>query len=377
MTLSFFSFVSHADTTIQMEMYNGVYRIPCIVNGAKMKFIFDTGASNVCMSMAMAEYLYDNDFIKQEDIMGIGTSSVADGRIVDHIKLKLKDIQIEDLHIYDVEAVVIDGQNAPLLMGQSAIQKLGSIEINGSLLVIKNEMENNDEFINKLFEQANQAFDNNLYGKAIEAYSQLYSMNQLSDYELFKYANACYLNSDYLKAQNIINQVQDFSYFEERSIDIYQFLGFLNFSLENYYDAISYYEMSNKKIYNNLKDDTEKEAVFKNWMYEADCYYLMNDYKNARDRYRMAAMMFGWIHNVDIKYLQRDSKNRLKKKEQSFRNDDIDYVLYQLFYCNERSGVWSTEGFLFEATAMARAGNKHAMKMCNDAGIDPYSSIWR
>lgn len=31
-----------SQTVIQMEEYGGVYRIPCKVNGAKMKLIFDT-----------------------------------------------------------------------------------------------------------------------------------------------------------------------------------------------------------------------------------------------------------------------------------------------------------------------------------------------
>ena len=196
-----FRFVSLADTTIKMEEYNGVYRIPCIVNGAKMKFIFDTGASNVCISMAMAEYLYDNDFIKQEDIIGIGTSSVADGRIVDHIKLKLKDIQIEDLHIYNVEAVVIDGQNAPLLMGQSAIQKLGSIEINGSTLTIHNDNGGSqDDYVRNLYMGLAKARSNRLDEKALEYFDILFSMGILSDFELYDYAGLLCSNEEYSKA---------------------------------------------------------------------------------------------------------------------------------------------------------------------------------
>ena len=114
--------ISNAQTIIQMEEYGGVYRIPCKVNGAKMKLIFDTGAENVCLSLPMAEYLFDNDFISSADIIGSGSSTVADGRIVDHVELIIKDIEIEGIHLYNVRAVVIEGQNAPLLMGQSAIQ---------------------------------------------------------------------------------------------------------------------------------------------------------------------------------------------------------------------------------------------------------------
>lgn len=129
---------SFAQTTIEMESYGGVYRIPCIVNGAKMKFIFDTGASSVSISLAIAEYLFDNGYIQKGDILGVGTSAVADGGIVDHINIRLRDIEIAGLHLKNVDAVVIDGQNVPLLMGQSAIQKLGPIELDGNKLIIKN-----------------------------------------------------------------------------------------------------------------------------------------------------------------------------------------------------------------------------------------------
>ena len=54
-----------AQVTITMEQDGGVYKVPCIVNGAKMKFIFDTGAANVCLSESMADYLLDNDYISK------------------------------------------------------------------------------------------------------------------------------------------------------------------------------------------------------------------------------------------------------------------------------------------------------------------------
>ena len=97
----------YAQVTITMEQDGGVYKVPCVVNGAKMKFIFDTGAATVCLSESMAEYLLDNDYITRDDILGIGTSQVADGRIVDHVKINLRDIEIAGLHLKDVEAVVV------------------------------------------------------------------------------------------------------------------------------------------------------------------------------------------------------------------------------------------------------------------------------
>ena len=223
-----FANTAWSDTVIQMEEYNGVYRIPCIVNGAKMKFIFDTGASNVCLSMSMAEYLYDNEFISKEDILGTGSSSVADGRIVDHVIINLKDIEIAGQHLNNVQAVVIDGQNAPLLMGQSAIQKLGSIELNGSLLTIHNDQLDNSEFIDNLFKEASVAYDNKLYDRAVAKYSQLHSMNQLSDYGKYQYAWAALMNEDPEKAQRILDEISNFEYFENEKIDVYRLLGFIN-----------------------------------------------------------------------------------------------------------------------------------------------------
>ena len=110
-----------------MEKQNGVYKISCSVNGAKMKMIFDTGASMVSISQSMANFLYENDYISDSDILGKGTSRTADGSIVDNVVINLKDIEISGLHIKNVQATVISSQNAPLLLGQSAIQKLGRI----------------------------------------------------------------------------------------------------------------------------------------------------------------------------------------------------------------------------------------------------------
>ena len=133
---------SSAQKVIQMESTNGVYRIACSVNGAKMKMIFDTGASNVSLSETMANFLYDNDYISKEDILGTSKTLTADGSIHDNVVINIKDIEVSGLHLKNVQAVVISGQNAPLLLGQSAIQKLGSITIEGNRLIINDAVGN-------------------------------------------------------------------------------------------------------------------------------------------------------------------------------------------------------------------------------------------
>lgn len=367
----FLSLNSWSQKTIVMEEYNGIYRIPCTVNGAKMKFVFDTGASNVCLSMSMAEYLFDNDYITKKDILGVGKSSVADGRIVNHVNILLKDINIDGIHLNNVKAVVIEGQNAPLLMGQTAIQKLGSIEINGNILTIKNGSNDDLDAIDKLFEEADQAMSNKFYNKAAEKYAQLYAMNQLSEYGIFSYANACFMNGDYNQAWDVLSKIEDFDYYIKNDIDIYFLMGSVCFGLRRFRDASRYYNLRCEKMYINDKMEWYKSA-FQSGM----SLYFNEDYDEAARYFLMAIECYAIVHNVDRSYIIRDCKNRLKKRETSYRNAEIDEVLFYYCICNYRSNNWNTESYFLELAALARAGNKEAIKECNALNIDPHSGIW-
>ena len=155
-----------AQKSIVMEHDGGVYRIPCKVNGAKMKMIFDTGASSVSISSSIAQYLYDNDYITKDDVIGTGKSQVADGRMVDHFIINLRDIEIDGIHVQNVKATVSESLTAPLLFGQSAIQKLGKISLSGNILTIENYTNNYTlKQIYELQDKINQAYfdDKNYY----------------------------------------------------------------------------------------------------------------------------------------------------------------------------------------------------------------------
>ena len=108
---------------------NGLYLIPCTVNGVPMKFIFDTGASSVNISMAEALFLLKNGYIQESDIKGISHAQIANGEIVENTRILLSKIEIGGIEINDVDATVSHNLNAPLLLGQSAISKLGNIQL--------------------------------------------------------------------------------------------------------------------------------------------------------------------------------------------------------------------------------------------------------
>ena len=115
---------------------SGIYTIPCEVNGLKLRFVFDTGASDVHISLLDAAFMLKNGYISKDDFIGKGSYTMADGSISDNAVINLKEIRIGNLRIKDVKASISSKINASLLLGQSAIQKIGKYTIDGNYLIL-------------------------------------------------------------------------------------------------------------------------------------------------------------------------------------------------------------------------------------------------
>ena len=127
-------------TEVQMKkMYSGVYEVPCTINGLELKFIFDTGASDVTISSVEASFMLKNNYLSKDDIRGKEYFSTATGEIHEGTKINLREIKIGDAVLKNVEASVVKNQQAPLLLGQSVLERFGTITIDNinSKLVIK------------------------------------------------------------------------------------------------------------------------------------------------------------------------------------------------------------------------------------------------
>jgi clan AA aspartic protease (TIGR02281 family) len=125
---------------VQMKkMYSGVYEVPCLINGLQLKFIFDTGASDVSISSVEASFMLKNGYLNKDDIRGKEYFSTATGEIHEGTKINLREIKIGDAVLKNVEASVVQNQQAPLLLGQSVLERFGTITIDNinSKLVIK------------------------------------------------------------------------------------------------------------------------------------------------------------------------------------------------------------------------------------------------
>lgn len=246
----------NAQTVIQMEKENGVFKIACKVNGARMKMVFDTGAASVSLSMSMANYLYENDYITKDDIIGAGQSKTADGSIVDHIIVNLKDIEISGLHIKNVKATVIDGQNVPLLLGQTAIQKLGPVTISGSRLIINNSSNKvlSEEEVVKLKNKADSLYNNVLYNAAFEIYSILRNNNKLSLKDYCSFIFCCIRIGQYERAVDLVSECEntnEFSESEERLKQALYSCAILAYAYVKDYEGELFYtekEIASKQI---------------------------------------------------------------------------------------------------------------------------------
>ncbi|MGE0019004.1 MAG: retroviral-like aspartic protease family protein [Draconibacterium sp.] len=141
----FLTITLNAQTAIKMQKRGGVYEVPCKVNGLPLKFIFDTGASDVCISMSEAIFMIKNEYLSEKDISGTQYYSIANGDIQEGTTVNLKVIEIGGLKLYNVNASIIHSLEAPLLLGQSALKKLGRIEFDygSDMLLIYDKNDSN------------------------------------------------------------------------------------------------------------------------------------------------------------------------------------------------------------------------------------------
>jgi aspartyl protease family protein len=116
-------------SVVKMRKAGGVYFVPCKINGTEMEFIFDTGASDITMSLTEAVFLYKQGKLKDDDVIGTQQYQIADGSIHEGTVVILRKVQIGDWELSDVQASIVDNMEAPLLLGQSALAKFGKISI--------------------------------------------------------------------------------------------------------------------------------------------------------------------------------------------------------------------------------------------------------
>ena len=117
----------------------GTFEIPCDINGLPLQMIFDTGASDVTISSVEANFMLKNGYLSEKDVKGKKYYQIANGQLSEGTVITLREVKVGDAVLRNVDASVVNSQKAPLLLGQSAMERFGTITIDNinNKLVIK------------------------------------------------------------------------------------------------------------------------------------------------------------------------------------------------------------------------------------------------
>lgn len=116
-----------SQTTIKMKQEDGISTVPCKVNGLNLSFSFATAAPDVKIAYAEANFMYKNRYLGPADVSspaGFLAAELAEGAVVN-----IKEIEFAGLKLNNIVATVSNNLSAPLLLGQSALAKLGQMQM--------------------------------------------------------------------------------------------------------------------------------------------------------------------------------------------------------------------------------------------------------
>ena len=378
------SMCMYSQIVIPMQQDNGVYRVQCKVNGAKMKMVFDTGASAVSLSLNIAQYLYDNDYISDSDILEQGQSQTADGRIVDHLKINIKDLEIGGQHVENVAAIVMANQSAPLLLGQSAIQKLGRIQIEGSNLIILDANEElTDEEIDQYAEIADQAMTDQDFAKSELYYSKLYNGDYLTNKGLWEYAFACDMNHNYKKALQIYKELENSEYskadaynFVTIQFNLFSKIAHCYIELNMEYLISSWVDKAVAIVHPGMKLGSGESITTDDQYHIIPVIYtniaasLMEKekYEDAARYYKETFASYAKHHKLSITALWNIMVGKTKNSTLS-KDEGVQGTAFNYAKCKWLSYSISDEEFNDILLSLAHNNNERAKIFCNENGI--------
>ena len=130
--------VKDFEYAVKLEQEGNCYFVGAKVNGIPMKMLLDTGASS--MTISIVEYM----FLKKQKLLSDSTiqeseCTIANGNAEKCFIVKIKEVSIGKFAVKNVDCVVMENQDAPLLLGMNVLNGLGSVSIDykKKLLILK------------------------------------------------------------------------------------------------------------------------------------------------------------------------------------------------------------------------------------------------
>lgn len=377
------SVLSHAQTIIKMEKDAGIYKIGCKVNGAPMKMYFDTGATVVSISRATAIYLYDNDLISEDDFLGKMNTTTAEGAIVDNMLIRLKDVEIGGLHLKDVEAVVSSSLNAPLLLGQSVISRLGKITLDGDILTIhslKKESlsnEQRDELDSKLREmRAKMKTDTETNYNILDIIQKIEKSDELNEFELYCKVMA---EGNTQKYDEVISDAE--AWIEkyaletddtERKMKIFFSSAQSNLLSERGNKELGMQHLNRCSSY--FVNDTTAHYYWFHLpsMYFEYCKYKNNGYQDAISATRATIQHFMTWQNINLKDIN-NNKHFNSPLQMFFYGLVYYYIQHYNWLCSKDNSVWTNNQFKMVnlcSILAAKLGDQISIVHCREMNLD-------
>ncbi|UOA31836.1 hypothetical protein DSM110093_01610 [Sulfitobacter sp. DSM 110093] len=121
--------ISEAGEIVLPRGPDGHYYLTAEVNGAPVRFVVDTGASDIVLSKADAERIG----IDPGELNYLGRAATANGETRTAF-VELDEIVVGNAVDYNVSAVVNEGVMSQSLLGMGYLQRWGRIEISGGEL---------------------------------------------------------------------------------------------------------------------------------------------------------------------------------------------------------------------------------------------------
>ena len=121
--------VKEFEYAVKLEQDGDCYLVGANVNGIPMKMTLDTGAST--MSISIIEY----EFLKKQKLISDSTAQVsectiANGDTTKCFMIKIAQVSIGDTSVKNVDCLVMENPDAPLLLGMNVLNGLGGVSIN-------------------------------------------------------------------------------------------------------------------------------------------------------------------------------------------------------------------------------------------------------
>ena len=113
------------DHIVKMKRKSGVYYLPCVINGVKKDFIFDTGAAKMSLSQELANEMLAKRALTRNDFKGTTQTRNANGVVDNNATVILREVKVGNRLLKNVEAIIAVSQKAPLLLGLNVIDLLG------------------------------------------------------------------------------------------------------------------------------------------------------------------------------------------------------------------------------------------------------------